>query len=67
MPLSLITIQAKSRRIFEGIKVNLSDPEASFEAISGWFERLRARENFRLVNLSSEVSTADTKATESRP
>jgi hypothetical protein len=53
--------------IFESITVYLSDPESNFEAIIGWFHRLRARENFRHVNLSSEVATADIKATESYP
>jgi len=28
-----MTIQAKPRRIFEGITVNLSDPESNFKAI----------------------------------
>jgi hypothetical protein len=32
-----MTIQAKPRRIFEGITVKLSDPESNFEAISGGF------------------------------
>jgi len=62
-----MTTQAKRRRIFEGITVNLSDTESNFETISGWFHRLRARENFRHVNLSSEVATAEVKATESYP
>lgn len=61
-----MTIQAKPRRISEGITVNLSDPESNFKATSGWFHRLRARENFH-VNLSSEVTTADIKATETYP
>jgi len=62
-----MTIQAKPRRIFEGITVNLCDPESNFEAITGWFYRLRTHENFRHVNLSSDVATADTEATETYP
>lgn len=60
-----MTIQAKGRRIFSKQKVNLTDPEAKFEAIKWRFHKLNAREQFCHMNLRCVAASTDTQATES--
>ncbi|KAM5158212.1 tigger transposable element-derived protein 1-like [Mantella aurantiaca] len=61
MPLSLLTIQAKARSIFETLKQCIDDPISMhpFTASHGWFQRFKKRNNFHNVRISGEAASAD--------
>jgi RNA-binding protein YlmH len=61
-PLNLMTIQAKTRSLFERVKRKYIVLNAKFVASHGWFNRYKASVNFHNVIVSGEVAKADTKA-----
>jgi hypothetical protein len=67
VPLNLMMILGKARSLFEAVKVKYSDPNAKFVASHGWFNRFKARANFRNVKVSGEAANADRKAAEMFP
>uniref|UniRef100_A0A8C9W2M3 HTH CENPB-type domain-containing protein n=1 Tax=Scleropages formosus TaxID=113540 RepID=A0A8C9W2M3_SCLFO len=60
VPLSLLTIQAKARSLFEALKERAGDGYTqTFTASHGWFQRFKNRYNLRSVKVSGESASAD--------
>lgn len=66
IPLSLLTIQAKARSLFNMLKERADDPTYTqmFTASHGWFQRFKKRHNFHTVKVSDEAANADIECAE---
>ena len=64
IPVSLMLIQEKARRLFETLKSQKGEGSASeeFAASKGWFNRFKARANLHNLKVQGEAASADTEA-----
>ena len=61
VPLSLMLIQEKAKRLYEDVKKKHSEEseDASFNTSRGWFHQFNARANFHNLKVSVEAASAD--------
>ncbi|KAK1327395.1 hypothetical protein QTO34_014186 [Cnephaeus nilssonii] len=64
IPISLMLIQEKAKRLFEALKKEKGEGSESeeFVASKGWFMRFKARANFHNLKLPGEAASDDAKA-----
>ena len=69
VPLILMLIQEKSKRLYEDLKKKHSEESegTSFNASHGWFYWFKARANLHNVKVSGEAGSADTVAAQEFP
>nr|XP_023648729.1 tigger transposable element-derived protein 1-like isoform X2 [Paramormyrops kingsleyae] len=59
IPLSLVTIQAKARSLFDDLREKYPEGTQSFTASSGWFARFKKRAGFHNVKVNGETAGAE--------
>ncbi|KAM3936867.1 tigger transposable element-derived protein 1-like [Leptodactylus fuscus] len=64
IPVSLMVIQEKARRLFEALKREKGEGSESeeFVASRGWFMRFKDRANFHNIKVQGEAASGDEKA-----
>ena len=71
IPVSLMIIQEKAKRLFEALKSQQGEGEGSesdeFSASKGWFMRFKVRANLHNLKVQGEAASADDKAASSFP
>jgi hypothetical protein len=59
-PMSLHTVQAKARSLFQSLKSRAGDDYAEdFQASTGWFKRFKKRFALHNVHVTGEAGSAD--------
>ena len=69
MPVSLLVMQEKARRLFETLKSQQppGSQEEQFQASKGWFNRFKARANLHNIRIQGEAASADVSAASEFP
>ncbi|XP_069832131.1 tigger transposable element-derived protein 1-like [Dendropsophus ebraccatus] len=69
IPVSLMVIQEKARRLFEALKRERGEESESeeFVASRGWFMRFKERANFHNIKVQGEAASGDEKAAREFP
>jgi transposase-like protein len=67
VPLSLMTIQAKARNLFENAKRKYPEGVQAFAASSGWFSRFKERSGFHNVKVFGEPASGNVEGANKLP
>jgi len=64
VPLTMVLIKAKARRLYGDIKQKFPDARESFVASTGWFNRFKQRAGLHTIKVSAEAARGDAETAE---